>query len=440
MKNFVFYYIVLLTTIRIEAKVLVIPHNIDARKLLLSHPLNEIANKKSFLYKQQEKYKRRLNTDEPAEIHNEHQIHEEENHENHFLPSAGHHDQQEEENYVPSNYQTHTVETREKNINNILHSVIKSTDNHQEKPVIIINHQEIHHVPRTPRQQDNNPSPIQHNEPVERPSTVNDMNNVSIDDMESLEKILDNIANIYTNFYQKLPEETDQSSLEEYDPEKMNEYMIKLKTFTRDVIMNSENLMNEINYFQRKVHLIKSGENEMVGFFKKEQTYAKLKTQSALMDQEDIKDNWTLIASLSEEYNQMVKDIYRHSYELYKFNVFFANQIKQINNSGSTQGEENTVNKFDQVLMFSIRLIEVKVDIEKAIAELKTCFQTIKTISFKVEQILMDLEQIIRKREIEIREEEEALLEKQKLEEIEKNKFVSVFKTVLALFFVFLFS
>ena len=304
-------------------------------------------------------------------------------------------EKKEEENL--NSYQTHTIDVNNQNINHLLTSSINATDS-KKNPVIIINHQETHHKPQM--QESTNSNYIKY----EKRDTTQSMDNVSVQDLPVLEQILENISKMYTNFYSKLPDNTDKTSID--DVNEMNSFMIKLKTFTRDVIMNSSNLMNDVNYLQRKIHLIKSGESEMIYFYNMEEKYARLKTQSALMLKDSIRDKWQKINEFSNQYNAQITEIYKDSYELYKFNLSFANQIKKINYSHSQNGENDALNKFDEVLMFSIKLIEVKVDLEKSLINLKSGFEEIKIIGFKVDQLLMELGNKINEREVDIKKEE----------------------------------
>lgn len=308
------------------------------------------------------------------------------------------------------NYQTHTISTNSQNINTLVKSSIDSTETN---PIIIINHQETHHIPESLETQ-NRPYLTK-----ESQDTTQSMDNVSIQDLPILEQILENLGNIYTNFYAKLPENAEQGSID--DVGEMNGFIIKLKTFTRDVIMNSGELMNDINFLQRKIHLIKSGENEMIYFYNLEQKYGRLKTQSALMLKPKIREKWQEINEFSHNYNEEIKNLYKDSYELYKFNLSFANQIKKINYSHNNNAQNNALNKFDEVLMFSIKLIEVKVDLEKSLRNLKNSFEEIKMIGFKVDELLMDLGNIINDREVEIKK-EEVKMEEVKLKETNVGK------------------
>ena len=55
---------------------------------------------------------------------------------------------------------------------------------------------------------------------------------------------------------------------------------MNLREFTKKVLLNSEELMNNINYFERKIHMMQPGEADMMVFFNLEDKYANLKTQS----------------------------------------------------------------------------------------------------------------------------------------------------------------
>ena len=314
MKNFTHFFFILFLVYNIETKILIIPEPSQSRKLMIAYPQKNYPQKKSTYFQKNFSYSRGLNNSENltpqnpniATLKNEENIQNKQNIKN--MENI----QNKEKEYNPKNYQTYTIETRENNINNVLNSAMNSTEN---KPLIIINHQETHHIPMEKNDQTEENRHQQNSKLIQKENSVNNLDLVSIDDLPTLEMILENVKKIYTNFYDKLPEENGRNDIDKIDGEDLNKYFIKLKTFTRDVIMNSQNLMNDINYFQRKVHLIKSGENEMISFYNFEERYARFKTQSALMEDKQIKVNWSKIYAFSKDFNteEPAPCVYNHS-------------------------------------------------------------------------------------------------------------------------------
>ncbi len=70
---------------------------------------------------------------------------------------------------------------------------------------------------------------------------------------------------------------------------------MELNFFAKEVINNSETLMNNINYYERKIHLIHAGEGNMMVFFNFTQRYAKLRAISATVDNVKVKQYWNQI-------------------------------------------------------------------------------------------------------------------------------------------------
>ena len=104
--------------------------------------------------------------------------------------------------------------------------------------------------------------------------------------------------------------------------------------------------MNDINYFERKIHLMQPGEENMMYFFNYTERYAKLKTETSLLTDESINNFWIRIRTYSSHYDLLIKDAFRHAYNIYKFNLAFAAKIKFISGEIS-KGITGAISKFD---------------------------------------------------------------------------------------------
>ena len=208
---------------------------------------------------------------------------------------------------------------------------------------------------------------------------------------------------MYTNFYSNLPEE----NLEEKNKKNknMSVYMNSLQNFTREILMNSDSLMSDINYLENKLHNMKTGLENMMFFYNLEEKYDKLKIQLEVIDNEDIKKEYETLQNYSTDYDIYEKNIKKYSYDLYKFNNFFAEQIKNIHSNEYLDQKSDAMDKFDKVLMLSVRLIELKVDLEKCLENLKENFENLKKLGIDLENTLLNLGEVVEKKVIEVEKE-----------------------------------
>lgn len=285
------------------------------------------------------------------------------------------------------------MEYPDKSLQEILNYSIDQSE--KKNPVIIINHSE------NETREQNYINPIYE---VPKKNTLDNLNEISIADIDTLILILNNIENLYSGFYQKLPEDPKMEKNPE-NLQNLNDYIKRLQIFTRDIMMNSDSLMSDMNYLENKIHKMQPGIEKMMLFYNLEEKFSKLKIQLTVTKDEKIRGEFKELTNYSEDYDIYEKNIKKYSYDLYKFNDFFAAQIKNINQDPFSGNQGDSVDQFDKVLMLSVRLIEIKVDLEKCLENLKEDFENLQTLGFDIEKTILNLGEKVEKQVIEIEKE-----------------------------------
>ncbi len=181
--------------------------------------------------------------------------------------------------------QIHNINIPSDDIGEIIKSAVE-TSGHQN-PIIVINNKQEMIVPA-----DQNQGTLDQHQ-----TTSSDENSISIKDIDHLISVIDKIQDIYTNFYEEMPNQPNAKSSDfKSGTLELRLFILRLKKFTKYVIMESYELMNNINLYEKKIHLMKSGEAEMMVFFNYGQRYSKLKTESVNLSNKTANNHWDAIS------------------------------------------------------------------------------------------------------------------------------------------------
>lgn len=170
--------------------------------------------------------------------------------------------------------------------------------------------------------------------------------------------------------------------------------MLAFQSFARYVVTESENLMNDINYFERKIHLLQPGEDQMMFFFNYSERYAKLKAETSLLTDTNISRYWLKIRQYANQYDLGIRQAFKHAYNLYKLNLEFAAKIKFLS-SEATKGIQGAISKFEEVLSLSAALITKRAMIEDAIGQLKKMLSEFQILQYQTDSDLMSISQAL---------------------------------------------
>lgn len=230
------------------------------------------------------------------------------------------------------------------------------------------------------------------------------------DDIDTLRNILNAIENIYKYYYQILPNQTNSTN-----PSNPNEsehehtltvmsFYSRIRSFVHTVVYNREKLFRDLNYFKAKTDTLSSTEQEMLRFYGYQFKYYQLKSDSnAYMttDGDLINQQFDIGKKINAEFDIDVKNILAGAFDLARLNEYFQTEINALAAVGYQDRLVNALDKFDKVVMFVVRLVEIKMDIQKSMAETERSLLNCKTYRMDIEKAMMTVQKVIDTRKLE---------------------------------------
>lgn len=169
-----------------------------------------------------------------------------------------------------------------------------------------------------------------------------------------------------------------------------------IRNFIKSVIINKHQLLQDLVFVHNKIHLLKTSENDMLKFYNLEEKYMDVKIKSAPFDAKDQKFSihFKQINNYTVDFNNEVKKIGVAAADLFKLNDFFTNEITQLEHDNYDHAVVNALDKFDKVLMMTVKLVEMKIDIENSIGAMKGGMIELKDLRLKVEADILNIERL----------------------------------------------
>lgn len=230
------------------------------------------------------------------------------------------------------------------------------------------------------------------------------------DDIDTLRNILNAIENIYKYYYQILPDQT--NSTKPINPKEFEHdqtltvmsFYSRIRSFVHTVVYNREKLFRDLNYFKAKTDTLSSTEQEMLRFYGYQFKYYQLKSDSNAYlstDGDLINQQFEIIKKINTEFDIDVKNILAGAFDLSRLNEYFQTEINALAAVGYQDRLVNALDKFDKVVMFVVRLVEIKMDIQKSMAETERSLLNCKTYRMDIEKAMMTVQKVIDTRKLE---------------------------------------
>lgn len=216
------------------------------------------------------------------------------------------------------------------------------------------------------------------------------MKYVTFKDIDTLIEILQNIQQLYNDYYASLPSEDkpDKSTLEKTVD--VLRYYAKIRSFVNKVMMYRERLASDLHYVHDKLHLLTAKENDMLFFYNLSDKYFEIKVDAERNKSKDSKyeiyfqmmDDYTL------KFNEEVEKIGTASQALFNLSNVFTTEINQLQKYETESSILNALDKFDKILMLTIHLIELKIDMENALKNLLEAFEELRGYRAQINEVI----------------------------------------------------
>ena len=293
------------------------------------------------------------------------------------------------------------------NLKNILNSTLKNTSG--QNPIIVINH-----APKTHYTTYQNADPYQNFNNVynQFENSGNFSNNkvirynsnkwktqnedfITSDDINVLIEVLGNIWDIYQRFFQALPQtnKDDKGAMEKTMD--ILKFYAEMRNFVKKVFLEKDELFGDIKFLESRVSLLKfKTEDDMIRFYNLGYKYEnlKIKMEKTENSKKDFLQSQAKLNEINERFETDVKSILASAYDLSKLNQFFTNEIQEITKNGSDNDVLNALDKFDKILMMTIRIIELKIEVEESVKNIKEGVEELKKYRLEVEDVVIKME------------------------------------------------
>ncbi len=143
----------------------------------------------------------------------------------------------------------------------------------------------------------------------------------------------------------------------------------------------------------------------MMTFYGFEYKYYSVREKISEMDEDD-RSHYKLpielkeqeLNEISELFQDDVKYILSNSYDFFQLQEFFEQEIKEIERTDNNNDLMNALSKFDKILMLTVRLLELKGDLETSIQNMKEFLKKLITHRKQVERVILDFDLIVDKK------------------------------------------
>lgn len=227
---------------------------------------------------------------------------------------------------------------------------------------------------------------------------------VSFEDIDTLIGLLSDMNGIFTTIYDLLPKK------DEIENEKDNKlgksildhaydilrFYSQVRGFVNTVVFNRHLLIQDIRFIKHRVNDLHTDMDDMLYFYSLDVQYRKVKTlgKSYSFDPK-IEAFLKRIDHVSVGFGIDVKIILRHFFNFEKAVVFFDTDVRHLASSINVSTPLDAIRTVDSVIMFLIRVIELKIDIFRSLKTLKTSLENIAKHRTDILDNLRGAEQLI---------------------------------------------
>lgn len=224
----------------------------------------------------------------------------------------------------------------------------------------------------------------------------------SVYDIDTFTNILTFIELLFDYLYKIIPQ-TDNEELfkkanRESNSKNLMNFYFRIRNFIHAVVYNKEKLDSNFKFVERKAETMIASLEGMLVFYSLNRKFNKMKDEARrFAADEGAKINSYLqeINELSQRFITEVSDVKKGAYALRTLDEYLDSQLEVLSQNGYTDGLTSSMDKFDKVVMFVVRMIEIKLDIEKQLLELKKSMGQLKEIRIDLEKQILDFDKFI---------------------------------------------
>lgn len=226
--------------------------------------------------------------------------------------------------------------------------------------------------------------------------SVQEIESIGIQDIDGLIIILDNINSIFDSYYDTIPAEIAPNSTTHQEAGHIIQLYSKIGTFVKKVVSEKDKLTQEIDYVHAKVSKFKTTESDIIVFYELEANFRVMKQKSNAYLNVDpkFKDHFKRIEELVTRFGEEVKKIQTASTNLSKLDDFFTIEVQALEDLSNSRSTEDMLEKFDKVMMLTVKLVEIRLDIENAIKIMKGSFTQIKEDKLNLQEAILGAERL----------------------------------------------
>lgn len=227
---------------------------------------------------------------------------------------------------------------------------------------------------------------------------------ISFEDIDTLIGLLSDMNGIFTTIYDLLPDK------EEVESEKDNNlgksvldhaydilrFYSQVRGFINTIVFNRHLLIQDIRFIKQRVNDLHTDMDDMLYFYALDAEYMKIKSRGTRFNFDPkIEGFLKRIDHVSVGFGIDVKVILRSFFHFEKSVVFFDNDTRELAYSINVSTPLDAIRTVDKVIMFIIRIIELKVDIFRSLADLKKSLENLAKYRSQILDNLNGAEQLI---------------------------------------------
>lgn len=223
-----------------------------------------------------------------------------------------------------------------------------------------------------------------------------DSNDVSHKDIDLLLNLLQNINDLYAGNFKDLP-------TQEINGTSGREQVTQLLTFYRKVSMfvkaaaeKKDILKSELDKLYLKVNNIKTGFLNVLNFYSAHDAYNKVKTSAESYSKEDPKylDHFKVINDIVLNFGVQHETLVTSAKNLYSLTEYFIDKLTKLKNILGTGTFKDVLNDFDKAIQSLIKLIEMKLNIEVALKNIKDSLTNMKEYKDPLDKNIKDIDML----------------------------------------------
>lgn len=227
---------------------------------------------------------------------------------------------------------------------------------------------------------------------------------ISFEDIDTLIGLLSDMNGIFTTIYDLLP------TKDEVEGEKDNtlgksvldhaydilRFYSQVRGFINTVVFNRHLIIQDIRFIKSRVNDLHTDIDDMLYFYSFDVQYLKVKTLGRPFSFDPkIEGFLKRIENISVGFGIDVKTILRSFFHFEKAVVFFDNDTRQLASGINVSTPLDAIRTIDSVIMYLIRVIELKTDIFKSLVNLKNSLENLAKYRSEILDNLRGAEQLI---------------------------------------------